>query len=248
MSKPIFILIPGFGSNQYILKRYVDIISNTFEVKVIDLPGLDKSIAYEKPIKLSELINYAQTEINNIQTEYVICGLSMGYYIVNNLKLNIEYCRGIIALLPFLGTDYLNKSPKNSKSSKLILKGLLKLKQEKILWERTKFKKFLAKTLTNEEVEIAIETIDSYAYFNIGKQLLDIKHIKPRNDFKTILIINQKDEMINYTKTLASFENNVKKLMVINTNLSHYSNRNDNRKIEESLSNSTMQKAINFLS
>lgn len=247
MQQPKLILIPGFGANKYILSKYIDVLDDFLDVTVIDLPGMDKDIKYTKPLDINYYKNYIEGKLKELNYEnYIISGLSMGYAIINSLELD-NSCNGIIALLPFLGTENLNKSKKNDPKNRIILKTVLKTKQEQLVWERTKFKEFLGSSFTEREIELALKTIDPHAYFSIGRQLLKTKNIIPRNDKPTVLMISKNDEMVNYERTKKAFKDNVDNLKVIETTLSHFPRKTSEDLIRQNINKNTVKEIESFL-
>jgi hypothetical protein len=158
--------------------------------------------------------------------EYIVGGVSFGFLVINNAKLD-KRCKGIIAMEPFVNTKCLNISFWKQKiyvAIALLLKFIHFLHLEKRIWESDWFNEYLQKEsdYPKERVDTIIKHIDSRTFFAVTKILLSYKENPKFHKLPYFLVGNFADKTINFDKVVEIFIKNLHELHVTSEPIDHY--------------------------
>src|SRR3989344_2575884 len=148
-TKPHLLLIHSFPTNSVLLHGLEEFLSDFFTVHFIDLPGFHKNNPlHEGAITLKKFSNYFDQKIAELDVdEYIVGGVSFGFLVVNNSKLD-ERCKAILAMEPFVNTKCLNISFWKQKKY-IAIASMVKLIHllgvEKFIWTSNWFNDYLQK-------------------------------------------------------------------------------------------------------
>lgn len=222
------ILVQAYPANENLSAGIIQYLNDYFNVHFINLPGFHPNVPAIENYDMELLVRYVETQIEELQLEnYILAGISLGFLVVNSIKIDRKNCVAVLASGPFLGHKYLYFSKLKRVSLILMLHMILWLGLEDWIWSSRIFESFLSKLLGNKSKEI-IETIlkevDSRAFFGTGLELLKYDKLPRFQDIPYILLINPHDEAINFSKTLDAFWQGIETnlLRVVMTDVAHY--------------------------
>lgn len=228
MKKPHLVLVHSFPTNSILLYGLEEFLSDYFIVHFIDLPGFHKnSPPLEGAISIKKFSNYLDKKIAELDvSEYIVGGVSFGFLIVNNAKLD-KRCKAIIAMEPFINTKCLNISFWNQKKY-IIITTILKiigfLNLEKIIWNSNYLNKYLQKQANypKERVDIIVKHVDARTFFSVANLLLSYNKNPKFHQFPYFLIGNFSDDTINFDKVAEIFIKNLHEVHIASEPIDHY--------------------------
>ena len=226
--KPHLLLVHSFPTNSLLLHGLEEFLADYFTVHFIDLPGFHKNNPpFNGEITLESFSNYFEQKIAELDVdEYIVGGVSFGFLVVNNAKLD-KRCKAILAMEPFVSTDCLNVSylkQKTYTSISTMLKMVHQLHLENFIWNSKGFNNYLQKEsdYPKERVDMIIKHIDSRTFFAVASMLLNYrKNIKFHN-LPYFLVGNFADKTINFDKTVEIFIKNLHELHIASEPIDHY--------------------------
>ena len=226
--KPHLLLVHSFPTNSILLHGLEEFLSDYFTVQFIDLPGFHKnSPPFTGEITLKKFSNYFDQKIAELDVkEYVVGGVSFGFLVINNAKLD-KRCKAVLAMEPFINTRCLNISLFDKEKYKAIsqlLKLIHSLSLEQHIWESDWFNKYLQdeSDYPKERVDTIIKHIDSRTFFAVTKLLLTYKGNPIFHKLPYFLVGNFADKTINFDKTVEFFLKNLHELHIASEPIDHY--------------------------
>lgn len=228
MKKPHLILVHSFPTNSILLYGLEEFLADFFTVHFVDLPGFHKnSPSFHNEITIQKFSNYLDKKISELNAdEYIVGGVSFGFLVVNNAKLD-HRCRAIIAMEPFVNIKCLN-IPFFTQKKYIVITTLLKLVEyfslERLIWESDYFNKYLQKELgyKKERVDTIINHIDPRTFFSVTNLLLNYKKNPKFHDLPYFLIGNFADKTINFDRAVEIFIENLHELHITSEPIDHY--------------------------
>lgn len=226
--KPHLVLVHSFPTNSVLLHGLEEFLSDFFTVHFIDLPGFHKNVpSLTGGITLKKFSNYFDQKIKELDVdEYIVGGVSFGFLVVNNAKLD-KRCKAVLAMEPFVNTKCLNISFWTQKKY-LAITGLLRLIHlfhlEKPIWESRWFNNYLQKEsdYPKERVDTIIKHIDSRTFFAVTSLLMNYKKDLKFHDLPYFLVGNFADKTIDFDKTTEFFVKNLHELHITSEPIDHY--------------------------
>ncbi len=226
--KPHLLLVHSFPTNSVLLHGLEEFLADYFTVHFIDLPGFHKnSPPLHGNITLKKFSDYFEQKILELDlSEYIVAGVSFGFLVVNNAKLD-KKCKAILAMEPFINTDCLNISFLNKGKYKTIT-SLLKIVRlagvESKIWKSDWFNKYLQKIsdYPEERVNTIIKHIDARTFFTVMGLLLSYKKDPKFHDLPYFLVGNFADKTINFDKAVEIFIKNLHELHIASEPIDHY--------------------------
>lgn len=225
MVKENLILVHSFPTNSILLAPLIDYLQEYFNVYPVDLPGFVNNVEPLEGITLQGYSKYLDAKIKELNlSHYVIGGISFGFIVVNNAKLD-EGCKAIMAIEPYLNTyhlrfGYLDRIKEIAQLRFVRLFGLYSF-----IWKTGWWKHYYSHIAhaPAERTEVVLKEIDPKTFFETGRQLLEYRGIPELKDLPYVLIINPADRTITSPKIIKFFEERVPdKLLVIKTEIGHY--------------------------
>lgn len=226
--KPHLLLVHSFPTNSVLLHGLEEFLADYFTVHFIDLPGFHKDVpAFHGPITLKRFSNYLDVKVAELDVdEYVVGGISFGFLVVNNAKLDLR-CKAVIAMEPFLNTKCLNISFWKQKRY-IVIATLLQVVHvfhlEKLIWESKWFNLYLQKVSNypKERVDTIIKHIDSRTFFVLARLLLTYTKNPKFHTLPHFLIGNFADTTINFDAVVEIFIKNLHELHIASEPIEHY--------------------------
>jgi len=246
MTKKNLIIVHSFPTNSILLKGLIDFLEDFFNVYFIDLPGFNTTISPLEKINLNNYSEYIETQIKQLNLKnYYLSGISFGFLVANNCKITPN-CKGIIAMEPFINTNYMSETFLEKTFLKLLLFLITNLKLHYKFYNTKIFKKLLIKKNPEERINIMLETIDAFTFFETAKIILKHNSELKFHNKPYILVINDNDTEIDSKKIINLFENLEKKLL-IKTTSEHYPTEISKKYFEKNINSNNIKKILNFL-
>lgn len=221
--KPHLLLVHSFPTNSVLLHGLEEFLSDFFTVHFIDLPGFHKnSPPFNNEVSIENFSNYLDQKISDLDIdEYTVGGISFGFSVVNNAKLD-KRCKAILAVEPFVNSKYLNTS---YRTSLVIMMGLIHFFHiEKLIWESKWFRQYLQKEsgYPKERIDMIINHIDPRTFFSVAKLILNYNEEPIFHNLPYFLIGNFEDKTIDFNSIVEVFKKNIQKLKIIAVPIDHY--------------------------
>ncbi len=215
MKKPNFILINGFASNKYVIKGFIEYLSEFFKIYSFDLPGFRKDIPALETISIKNYIKYMDKKIEELNLEeYLLGGISLGFLVANNTKA-AKHAKIIIAIEPYIDCEKLRMDKKQIAITRVLVKTINSLNAHHLAWESKFFSELMQKEGYPEKiVKNILKHNDPKTFFETMDILLTNNRKTKFHNNPYILIINKNDELINAEKCIDEFEKKAKKLLI----------------------------------
>ena len=239
------VLINGYGSNGQIIKGVLDTLNEYFNVHFLELPGSVENIKLDK-YTAQNFVNHFQKELNKFKfEEYILGSLSLGFPLSNSLKID-KRCKGILAIEPYINKNYAHIGLLKKVFYKFLLDIICLTKIYNKIWKTKILKKALSNLGYNETIIKCILKLDAKAYFETGKIVLTYNEKPEFRKLPHVVLINEHDKMINGPKTIQTFKDNVKKLLIIKTKVPHYPDKMKKSSILHKVHKKDLNKMVNF--
>lgn len=217
----------------------------------MELPGLHPDHRPFKKQNLLSYVDYADKQLrqyikNKAIENYVLCGLSFGYLVANQMPYD-KKCLGVVALLPYLGRKSLGISKKEFWELYIGTRILSFRPFAQRFWETKYLHARLSQRMSQHQLQICKRDFDPVTYFALGNYLMRIKEVSIRKDYKQVLILSTKDEMLKWKYIENRFRSEVLDLQVYKVKLSHYPKFMTKEEVEKELSPGLLDKIAKFL-
>jgi pimeloyl-ACP methyl ester carboxylesterase len=226
--KPHLLLVHSFPTNSVLLHGLEEFLADFFTVHFINLPGFHKdNPSFNGAITLKKFSNYFDQKVAELDVdEYIVGGVSFGFLVVNNAKLD-KRCKAIVAMEPFVNIECLNIpfwTQKKYIFFTILLRVIRFLKLEQYIWKSNWFNEYLQQEsdYPKERVDIIIKHLDSRTFFAVTKLLLSYKKKAVFHNLPYFLIGNFADKTINFDKVVEVFLKNLYELHVASEPIDHY--------------------------
>jgi len=241
------VLIHSFPTNSIILKGLSDYLSDYFNVYFIDLPGFVKNKPPLKEVSLGNYVDFVEKELKRTDfNSFWIGGVSFGFLVANSINAG-NHIKGILAIEPFWGSDYLNISFAKKTLYKSILNIITFCKLEKTIWQSPLFDLFFFKgTVSPEYTKIIKTEINPRTFFKTAKILIehDGNHTFQKKPY--VLIINKDDQTIKAEEIIKSFNENIKIGIVLHTSAEHFPKDISKKYFQKNIEPSEIKKFVTF--
>lgn len=202
------VLIPGFGVNAHSMSGLKELLESVFNVYIIEIPGTSEESPPPPKLSFKANIEYVNNKIDRLNLDsYLLAGISYGALYAYNCELNDERCRGIIALAPYVNSNYL-VSPNNFDSFYLrALSGFIMVTRlYKVLW-KSKFMDLLFRGRVREDIARNIKNnFDPRTFLWTYLFLTKYKGEFITRKLPYLLAMSRRDDILNYDKTRSLFE------------------------------------------
>jgi len=230
-----------------------EFLSDFFIVHFIDLPGFHRnSPPFDGKISLEKFSQYLDQEIEKLDVdEYIVGGVSFGFLVVNNAKLD-RRCKAILAIEPFINSRSLNASLRKGYAAlSLLMKILLFFHIEKTIWKAKWFSEYLhnESNYPQERIEMIINHIDAQTFFSVATLLMSYKK-EPlfHTEIPYYLIGNFEDKTVNFDSIVEIFKKSISQLNIISVPIDHYPVDPTKKYFEKKIPAETMHQIIVSLS
>lgn len=227
-NKKDLVLVHSFPTNSVLLSGLKDYLDDYFTVHFVDLPGFHKDNPPLKgAITIKKFSDFLEKKIEDLNLkEYVVGGISFGFLVVNNAKLD-KNCKAILAMEPYLNIECLNMTFWERKKYILIsfiLKGMHYFKMENSIWKSKWFASYLQKESDSpkERVSMIIKHIDCHTFFTVMKILLSYTKQPKFHELPYFLIGNFADKTINFDSVVEIFIKNLREIHIASEPIDHY--------------------------
>jgi hypothetical protein len=218
-----FILVQSFPTNSYILQPLIDYLSEYFNLYFIDLPGFTNKLKPLEKINIDQYGSFLDQKITDLNLKsYIIGGISFGFLVVNQAKLN-KNCQAILAVEPFIGTSTIKLSKLVRLGLFLVIKLINVLNLSQLIWRLGLFKQILLKLgVPKTSFKYILEEIDPKTFFQTAQIIFDSKMIKNFHQLPHLLVINLDDDALDAKAIIQIFKDKASHLGVIETDIPHY--------------------------
>jgi len=219
--------VHSFPTNSIILKGLIEYLNKYCNVYFIDLPGFTKKVPPLKNISLENYSKYLDKKIKSLKIKsYVAAGISFGFLVVNNAKLD-KRCKGIIALEPYIDSKsldmgFLKKSAYIVLADSLLFLGLGALLKIKIPSQ-----------------------IDQKTFLKTSSLILKNNDPIKFKNLPYVLVINKNDGTVNSKYIIKKF--NKPSHLIIHTHMDHYPKNLSKEYFKEMLPKSMLKKMSSYI-
>lgn len=227
MDKPNLIITHSYPTNSVILRGLIEYLKNFYNVYFIDLPGFIKTSTPLEQINFKNYADYIDTKINEFNLDsYFIAGISFGFLIINNAKLN-KNCKGIIAIEPYTNTQELSINIFSKMTFEVLLELIYRLHISNVAWNSKLVRATLLNTVfarqPRQDMLKTFENIEGRTFVETGRLILENREncIFHKN-LPYALLINDNDNSINAKYLIKLFKRNLKTLKIIHTKIEHF--------------------------
>lgn len=228
-NKENLVLVHSFPTNSILLGGLVDYLDDYFNVYFIDLPGFTQKNPALDQISIEAYSRYVERELQRYALpSYTLGGISFGFNVISNAKLDESKCKAVIAIEPYINKNYLDMGTFETFIYEKVLTPMVENENlARGLWKNQYADKIFA-ILTGQPFErtrTIFREIDSKTFFGTAKYLMEnTKDPVFSNTIPYILFINTQDETVDALKTEKLFKDNVpsENLLVIHTEIEHY--------------------------
>lgn len=223
-SLPPLILLHSFPTNSTILAGFIAFLADHFSVLPVDLPGFRIG---SEPLAPATHVGYAedlQTVIDRFgDIPFVLAGISYGYYVLTHLR-NFRRCVAIVAIEPFVGTEFLRAS-RTARSAASFLLGIASRLGVHTLLRLPAARRLVFRLggIPDNVLSCIAREIHPRALFETAALILRSSPIAAIPRIPHIIVINPGDSTIDARRTLAHFDGmNPRDRSVIETTLEHF--------------------------
>ncbi|HPW34634.1 MAG TPA: hypothetical protein PK367_02670 [Candidatus Paceibacterota bacterium] len=252
--KENLILVHSFPTNSILLNGLKEYLDEFFNVFFVDLPGFTKKTDPLLDISIDKYSDYLENKINQYKfSHYIIGGISFGFIVVNNTKLDPRKCRAILAIEPYINCKYLRLGF----IQRFLYTHLLdKLADNKFLIDKIWNNRFADDVLaflsgqTLSRMQTIIKEIDGKTFFDTAKCIIDNnKRVVFKKNIPYILLINNNDETVSSKKIVSLFQNKLtpRNLLVVYTNVEHYPKNVSKKYFKEKISDENLETILSYL-
>lgn len=249
--KQNLIVVSGFASNSILLKGLIEFLSECFNVRFIDLPGFTRKVPPLKKINMDNYSKFVEDKIKEFNLkEYWIVGISFGFAIISNIKLNDNNCKGIIALEPYINNRSINKCLEEKKKYTIFLDGLVcRFKLYKFIWRNRYFRKHLAIIghIPSGIVHTVLTEIDPRTFFETARLILKFDKNIHLHNLPYALLINKNDQTVDAAYLIKVFRNSKKELILDDLKMEHYPQDLSREYFERVFPKEDLKKLLDFM-
>ncbi len=244
--KENLIIVHSFPTNSDILSGLYKYLENFFNLYPIDLPGFNPDVKPLNNPSLSGYSSFVEEKIRQFSLDsYLLGGISFGFRVVNNSKLDRRCC-GILAIEPLVSIKDLHQT--QVYALKVLLKTFKKTGLGKLLWTSSfigNLFSFILKVPVGT-IKMIQEQIDYETFMSTAEIILHARKTLPFHPIPYALIINPTDNAIAYEKTLDDFKKGSKQLFILNTRIEHSLKRTDTNYFEESINPQDVEEMLRW--
>jgi pimeloyl-ACP methyl ester carboxylesterase len=222
--KENLVLVHSFYANSFILRGLGEFLSEDFRVHFIDLPGFH---AEEPPLPEVSLERFSGHVADRIRAlgldDFIIGGISFGYTVVSRVLLPPE-CRGVLAVFPFLGSRSLALRRRKKLFYRAVVNVIGASGLGGPLWNSRLLESFAFwwSSYPPERVRLILDHMDGRTFFATAQLILNNGDGAMFHDRPHVLVLNPADTTISADYCERVFEERVRDLCVMRTDLDHY--------------------------
>jgi pimeloyl-ACP methyl ester carboxylesterase len=224
--KENLILVHSFPTNSILLRGLIEFLGDYFNVYFIDLPGFTRKNPLQKnKISLKFYSDYLTHRIKKLNLDnYIVAGISFGFLVVNEAKLDPKKCKAILAVEPYLNSKFLNISFLKRFLYTHLLDDIFTSKISKRIWESPHAEQVLGYLVgRSDKLKTVLTELDYRAFFQTAKILMKYdKKSKYKKDIPYVLWVNVNDGTIKAKDIVIEFQAKVKNLLVKFNQVEHY--------------------------
>ncbi len=244
--KPHLVIIHSSPGNSIILKGLYDFLADYFVVHPIDLPGF---ITGKKPLDNVTFQGYChhvedEIKVLKLTEPYIIGGISFGFAVANRCKLEAN-CKAVLAILPFINADYVIEDTTYKWMTRLV-EVVRWSRLHNYIYKRKRFKGLLKERAPAERVEIMLQSIDAYAFFETTRLIIN-DNTSPyfHPDKKYVLVVNEQDSAVKGDKIRALFR--AHNAFILDTALKYHPPDLSKEHFQKHISKEKMKEVIAYL-
>lgn len=224
MKKKHLVLVHSFPTNSILLGGLVEYLDEYFVTHCIDLPGFTRASPPLPEVTLEGYSRFVEAEIRRLNLDdYVAAGVSFGFAVVNGLPID-ERCRGILGIVPFLGS----RSLRMDVSRRLFWRTVVKLIRYSGLSNRV-WNSFIVRRYfkqlrgyRDEVCSTIVEQMDARTFFETAAILLTDGEVQPFRHAAYVLLAGRNDQTIDYDRIRRTAAATDKPIRLIDLEIDHY--------------------------
>lgn len=246
--KENLILAHSFPTNSILLRGLIEYLQDYFSLYFIDLPGFTERSVPDQKISYSYFSSYVSSKIKELNLDsFIIGGISFGFAVANNADFDLQKCKAVIAIEPYLGEKFLHLGfMKRFIYSHLVDQLLAHPNLLEKIWDDGVAEKALS-WLTGydqDRTHVMISEINSQVFFQTAKLIMETE---PESIFKNlpyVLLINKEDGTVDSKAIVQEFQEHVSELFVKYTDIEHYPKNPTKEYFQSKLSQNDLEEII----
>jgi len=222
--KENLVLVHSFYANSLVLHGLGEFLADDFNVHFIDLPGFAPHEPPLAEVSLDGFAGHVEARIRRLGLDrFVIGGISFGFSVVSRVRLPPE-CRGILAIFPFLGARSLAMRRRKKIVYRAVVNAMGASGLGGPLWKSPLLERFAFwwSTYPPARVRLILDHMDGRTFFDTARLILNQSDGARFQALPHVLILNPADTTIRADYCERMFEERVKDLCLVRTDLDHY--------------------------
>jgi pimeloyl-ACP methyl ester carboxylesterase len=222
--KENLVLVNAFLTNSLVLKGLIDYLGHYFVVHFIDLPGFTKDVPPLAEITLENYARYVRRKIEALDLDrYLLGGISFGFSIISHLTPD-ERCQGLVAVAPYLNSQGLKLGRVKKSTYSFLVRLTTAFDLSARIWEHRLFQRVFRwySDYPPDRVETILSHMEGRTFFETARIILRHRDPCRFHPLPHVLILSYEDKTIDNDPLLRLFEQNVKRLKVVHTEIDHY--------------------------
>lgn len=245
------IFVPGFPTNSILLQGLQEYLSQFFTVHFIDLPGFKRDLSPLSEINFAAYGSYVREYIANLRVKhYVLAGASFGFPVVCSIPDLPYHCKAILALEPYINTQYLRFRPNRIKLISSLSGKLAHTRLGDNFFHLPLISRVLSITtsITPQAAETIRQEFDGHTFLSITRLLLSYEELPPfHKHIPHILSVNDHDKTLAVPKIVSLFKKQLDNLLVIPNTIDHWPRENSFAYFAEGIDREEITKALQWL-
>lgn len=218
------VLVHSFPTNSVLLEGFSEFLAPHFAVHWVDLPGFTSA---EPPSRNATLESFASHFDRRVAAlalpRYIAGGISFGFAVVS-LAAPDPACRGILALEPYLGWEFLQMGSVKRHALLALAKVVLGLNLHGRFLESPLFGLLATRKgdIPPAVIQTIQEQIDGETFFRTLQVVLGTRGPVPIRRLPHALLVNPQDSTIDAKRVISRFCAEVPDLLVVETAVPHF--------------------------
>jgi pimeloyl-ACP methyl ester carboxylesterase len=222
--KDDLVLVHSFYANSLLLHGLGDFLSDDFNVHFIDLPGFAPHEPPLPEVSLESFASHIESRISGLGLGcFYIGGISFGYSVIGRVRLPPE-CLGVLAIFPFLGSRSLAMRRRKKLVYRVVVNAMGASGLGGPLWNSPILERFAFwwSKYPPARVRLILDQMDGRTFFDTARIILNNGDGAKFPPLPHVLILNPSDTTIRADYCERMFEERVKDMCVVRTDLDHY--------------------------
>jgi pimeloyl-ACP methyl ester carboxylesterase len=223
-AKENLVLVNAYLTNSLVLKGLIDYLSGYFNVYFVDLPGFIQDVPALTRISIENYADYVQKRLEQLKLKnYLLGGISFGFLVISHLPPDPK-CKGFVAIAPFINSRWLKLGFLKTSVYSLLVGLTLTFRLSTKIWENRRFHRAFHwySDYPADRINNLLSHMDGRTFFETARIILSHRDACPFHGQPYVLILSETDKTIRNDRLLKFFQENVKKLKVVEVATDHY--------------------------